>query len=110
MAFESENVFQFDFAKNFWFAQLDGKARAFVHRAESAEEANALLGALTEELSYDFGEARTGAMGTVMQHEFLKTWFALHATGRWVMGVENAISSEDAQNVVTSLSGALVDE
>ncbi len=54
------NVFQYDFARRFWFADagLDGEARVFLHIAEDAAAAEALIDALLAEHRYDYDDSR----------------------------------------------------
>ncbi len=91
VSFQKSNVFQFDFANDFWFGSLeqDGAARLFVHAADSAAAASALMEAILEEQSADYRPVGSEADGTTLQHTFLSTYFAIGQRGRFVFGVEN---------------------
>lgn len=107
LAFEAENVFQFDFARAFWFADLDGGGRAFVHGASDERAATQLLALLVEEQGFDYATAESPDDSTLMRHEFLKTWFAVAHHGRFVVGVENGADQTSALDATRRLLEAV---
>ncbi len=105
--YQASNVFQFDFASDFWFGQLEGDARVFVHVAEDPETAGALMAAVVEEQSYDFGDIHRGEDSTVMRHAFLGTWFAIARDGRYLLGAENLPDEDAVRPALGRVAGAL---
>ncbi len=91
VSFQKSNVFQFDFANDFWLGSLkqDEAARLFVHAADTAAAASALIEAILEEQSADYRPVGSEADWTTLQHTFLSTYFAIGQRGRFVFGVEN---------------------
>ncbi len=91
VSFQTSNVFQFDFAKDFWFGALeqDQAARLFVHAADTAAAASALMEAILEEQSADYRPLGSEADWTTLQHTFLSTYFAIGQRRRFVFGVDN---------------------
>lgn len=89
VALLSENAFQLDFARDFWFARLPDAADAelFVHHAVSAKAASALLDALVQEQRYDYEEVASDTPWIVLRHGFLGTYFAIGRRGRILFGV-----------------------
>ncbi len=91
ISFQSENVFQFDFAKDFWFGQLDAQnpARAFVHRTVAPEEAGQLFREILAEQGYDYEIVEESESGVVMRHNFLQSYFVMSYQGPFLFGIEN---------------------
>lgn len=92
ISFQKKNVFQYDFAQDFWFGQLepDAPARIFIHQAESPEAAQELFEDILAEHSYDYEILEENNTQALMFHEFLKNYFALRQQGAFVFGIENA--------------------
>lgn len=93
-----EDVFQYAFAKNFWFGRPveDKSARYYVHESASEEEAAALIGQILEEHAYDYSVVLEDGAVTVLQHTFLKNFFSISHTGSFVIGMERADTQEEA--------------
>jgi hypothetical protein len=91
ITFQSENVFQFDFVKNFWFGQLNSEnsTRAFVHRAASPEEAGKLFGEIVSEQGSDYEMVEQTDSRAVMLHNYLKNHFVMDYRGPFIFGIEN---------------------
>ena len=91
VSFQKENVFQFDFTREFWFGRLDeGEgARLFVHIAPDEADASGLLDAIVEEQETDYRTVDSGGDWTTLRHNFLSTYFAIGRHGRFVFGVDN---------------------
>ncbi|MDH3715317.1 MAG: hypothetical protein OET44_15895, partial [Gammaproteobacteria bacterium] len=88
--FQESNVFQYDFAQRFWFADagLGGDSRIFVHIADDAVSAEQLLLALLEEQRYEYDEVGNDGGFASFKHRFLKTYFIVTRRGRYVYGME----------------------
>ncbi len=88
--FQKNDVFQFGFAKEFWFGAPDSSSdmRFFVHEAERAEDVLDLYDKLIENNLYDFDMVDEGLDQAVMQHKFLETYMALAYSGNMLYGVE----------------------
>lgn len=108
ITYQSKNVFQFDFVKDFWFGQLspENPARVFIHRAASEEDAKNLFGEIVKEQSYDYEMVEETDFRVVMFHSFLKNYFVLSYQGSFVFGVENL---ED-QNQIEPIMGRFLKE
>lgn len=100
--FQEANVFQYDFARRFWFADagldggLDGAARVFVHFSEDAATAEALIDALLEEQRYEYEDVAGNGGVTVLRHRFLKTYFVITREREVVFGLEGLADEEAA--------------
>jgi predicted Zn-dependent peptidase len=103
------NVFQLDFAKDFWFGHIQGEdhARLFVHQAPSAEEASKLFKQIITEQGFDYDIKERSTHDAMMQHSFLKTWFAITQKGRIIYGIEEARDDEAAARMLDALNKVL---
>jgi hypothetical protein len=110
ISFQSENVFQYDFAQNFWFgaSAQDDIARVFVHRAQSAAAAQELYALLLEEQSYEYELSDESEAQALLFHEFLNNFFALKVRGEFIIGIENATNAEQAYTALQQLEEALI--
>jgi len=106
--FQEQNVFQYDFAERFWFADagLDDNARLFLHVADSAAQARTLVDALVEEQSYDF-EQLPEQDRTTFKHGYLQTYFIVDHLDRYVYGLEHLPDLDAAEKLLTRLEGYL---
>ena len=109
LAFEAANVFQFDFAKAFWFGTLPEGGRAFLHEATDPAASKALYEVLLEEHGYDYEVLEQTPERTVMKHNFLGTYLVLAHMGRYVAGAENLPAITQVQPVLSRLGGALLE-
>jgi hypothetical protein len=111
ISFQSENVFQFDFAQNFWFGKFaqDDITQVFIHKAASADAAQELYDQLLEEQSYDYKTVDEEEVQVLLFHEFLKNFFALKLHKDFIIGVENAADREKATALLQQLEEALTD-
>ncbi|MGI9305303.1 MAG: hypothetical protein ACR2RB_21755, partial [Gammaproteobacteria bacterium] len=107
--YQESNVFQYDFASRFWFADAGSgdDARVFVHVADSPDAAGNLFAALLEEQSYDYEQLTSEGSRAVFRHEFLNTYFVLAHHGRYVYGAEQLADSTSADALLGRLSGSL---
>jgi hypothetical protein len=107
--YERQDVFQFDFAKDFWFARPDPKAdfRYYVHEGASESEAQQLFDRLYEENLFDYTLVNEAQNGVVLKHNFLGTFLALTRNGAFIFGVENAPDEAALGRHLNSLTEAL---
>lgn len=93
-----EDVFQYAFAKEFWFGRpsADANARYFVHEAGSAEEAEVLVSQIMEEHQYDYTAVEGDGEFAVLEHNFLKNYFSIATAENFVVGMERADTQEEA--------------
>lgn len=110
--FQESNVFQYDFAKRFWFGNTGsgGDARVFLHTAEDAAAAQALLAAILEEQRYDYEELGTDGDTSTFRHRFLSTYFVITRQGRYVYGMENLADVQAAADWLARIGENLSDE
>ena len=110
--FEEANVFQYDFARRFWFADagIDGEARLFVHIAKDAAIAEALIGALLEELHSDYDEVASEGGVNILRHRFLKNYFVLTREGKTVFGLDGLADREAAAEWLARIREGLADD
>ena len=97
ISFQKKNVFQYDFAENFWFGQMKpgAPARIFIHKADSPETAELLFEDIVAEHSYDYEILEENPAQALMFHEFLKNYFVIHHKGPFVFGMENAPNRQE---------------
>jgi hypothetical protein len=112
ITFEKSDVFQFQFARDFWFATPDpeGDLRYFVHEAPDEAAAQELFGLLIENLLYDYEEVERSDTGVVLRHSFLDNYFVLRRRGATLYGVENLPQANELEASLGSLETALFDE
>jgi hypothetical protein len=110
--FQENNVFQYEFAKRFWFADagLDGAARIFLHIDKDAAGAEALVDALLEEQRYDYEEVASDASVTTLRHRFLETYFVITRKANFVFGLEQLADRETAADWLARIRESLSDE
>ncbi len=111
IAYESQDVFQYDFLSDFWFAspsELEG-GRVFVHEAESAAVAGELFDKLVREQSFEYQELERGAGRVLLRHEYLGDFFYIERHGALLYGVDHAPSGEAASEAARKLGGILVE-
>lgn len=112
VSFQRSNVFQYDFASNFWFGQPDpaGEARLFLHQAATPAAAGALFARIVAEHAQEFDVLKRKERRALMRHPFLKTHFFITVRGRLVHGVEGAPRPEDVERLMGGFSEALSNE
>lgn len=109
VAYQKQDVFQYDFLGDVWFGSPAGagEARYFVHRAGSVEEASSLYGQLAEEQAYEYAVVEEDEGGALFRHEFLETFFAARHAGSWLYGVDGAGDRATAERLLSRLDEAL---
>jgi hypothetical protein len=110
--YQASNVFQYDFARDFWFGDpgLGDNARVFVHVADDPAAAQELIAALLNELSYDYEEVGSAGALTYFRHRFLATYFVLARRGRYVYGAERLPAADALASFLERISEAVSDE
>lgn len=109
ISYEKQDVFQYEFASDFWFGRPgapDG-ARIFIHEAADEAAADELYSLFLEEQKYENEVINEDAQNALLKHEFLDTLFGLVRDGRYVYGVDNAADEATAQEML-SLAGEVV--
>jgi len=96
--YEPEDVFQYDFARDFWFGKpaADSEMKMFVHEAASEEDAATLIDRILEEHQWDYSVVEQDNTRTVLKHDFLETFFVIDRRGTLVYGVDHAPDHERA--------------
>jgi hypothetical protein len=107
-----EDVFQYAFAKDFWFGKKDpkGNEQYFVHQAASADEAAKLLGQFLEELKWDYKVVSKEGQKVVLQHSVLKTFFSIEQRDAFVFGVDHAPDTDEASKSLEALAAKLFEK
>lgn len=103
-----EDVFQYDFAQDFWFGKQSGESpvKYYLHESAGEGEAAELFEMILEEHLYEYELVSRDGNNVVLKHEFLKTFLSLNQVGRFVYGLEDA---PDVQAVARELP-ALADK
>jgi hypothetical protein len=105
IAYQRSDVFQFEFLSDFWFGAVGGgsEARYFIHEAADANAARSLFSKLVDEQVLDYAVLERGEDRAVLQHEYLKTVFAVRQRGNLIIGVDGAESSERSHEFLRRL-------
>ncbi|MDJ0834502.1 MAG: hypothetical protein QNJ69_13340 [Gammaproteobacteria bacterium] len=109
IAYEGQNVFQYDFVSDVWFGTLDtaNNTRLFIHEGGSSAEVEAMFNTLLEEQQYDYQVVEQGENQVVLLHNFLKNYFVMSRKGELLYGVENITELEDIPGIMQRLEGEL---
>lgn len=112
VAYQKNDVFQYDFARDFWFGSLGGgsEARYFLHEASDAEQARTLFDQLVEEQSFEYEAVETDSRNALFEHRFLHTFFSLHRRGPLVFGIDGAADPGQARAAQARLEKAVTDD
>lgn len=110
IAFEGQNVFQYDFVKDVWFGTLDAAAntRLFIHEGNSSDEIETLFNTLLSEQQYDYEVIEQEENQVVLLHNYLKNYFVMSHKGKVLYGVENIAELADVPNIMMRLEQALL--
>lgn len=86
------NVFQFDFAKDFWFGRPEKsrKIELFVHRAQSGPAAGDLFRQIVAEQQQEYRIVEQAENSVVLRHNFLQTFFSMAYRGNYLFGADRA--------------------
>ena len=107
---QRNNVFQFDFARDFWFGRPKENAptRLFLHVGTSPGVVKKMFDQIVEEQSYDFKVVEKTSDHIIMWHEFLKTYFAIGRYNHSIYGLENVRQKPTMAVQLSVLKEALV--
>jgi hypothetical protein len=106
--FRKEDVFQYAFAKDFWFGEAaPGGLRYYAHAAESPEAARTLYDLLLKNHLMDYTEAGRMEQGVVLKHKFLDEYLVMVLSHNLVIGVDAAPDQPQAAEALARLEGAL---
>jgi hypothetical protein len=110
--FEKNDVFQFQFAKEFWFGTPDigGDLRYYIHQAESEEAARNLFDQLVENNLYDYDEVSRAEDSVILNHKFLDTRLAIKRSGAMVFGFDGAPAELDAEKTLATVQEAFLSD
>lgn len=106
---QAVNVFQYDFAKDFWFGKPDtaNQAEIFVHRAESKGEALQLLTQILDEHQYEYQIIRKTENLALLQHNFLKSYFIVAIQDSFIFGADKVPDQETSFQMLETIGRAL---
>lgn len=109
ISYQQQNVFQFNFASDFWFAQpWDGQpVRWFAHLAANEAAARKLYESIAREQGEEHLQRERLADRVWMTHRFLKTHFVMARQGRALYGVENESEEGRVSPAMDKLQRAL---
>ncbi len=107
-----EDVFQYDFAKDFWFGTVSpgSTEKYFLHEAGSEDAAAELFDQIIEEHSYEYSLVSRDGNDAVMKHKFLETYFTLNQSGPYVFGIDGATDEAQANQSLDALAQKLFNE
>lgn len=109
--YQREDVFQYAFAKDFWFGKVPKEkgGRFFVHEADSEEAAAGLFEEILEEHLFDLSLVTREGNDVILQHDFLKNFSTLNQNGNYVFGIDGADSRESAVQSLASFQEILLE-
>ena len=109
---QAVNVFQYDFAKDFWFGKPDTaqQTEVFVHRAETKDNAQQLLIRILEEHQYEYQIIRRTENLAVLQHNFLKSYFIIALQDSFIFGADKTPDQETSFQLLEMIGRALPKE
>ena len=110
--YTGSNVFQLSFARDFWFGKPDtGKPeRLFIHQAKTVDDARAVFKKIIEAQAADYKVLDRDEERALMEHLFLKNFFAMELKGRFIYGIENSRDKNRTAGMLKKFSGALRNE
>lgn len=109
---QAVNVFQYDFAKDFWFGKPDttNQAEVFIHRAESKDSALELLSRILKEHQYEYQIIRKTEDLALLQHNFLKSYFIIALQDSFIFGADKTPDQEASFDLLEMIGRALPNE
>ena len=112
IVYEKNDVFQYDFAQDFWFARPDAShdSRYYVHNATSSDEAAALYDKLLENHLYDYTVVEEAANKVVLKHNFLNNYLSLARFENTIYGFEGAPDVNSIERALITLTDALFED
>lgn len=112
IAFEKSDVFQFQFANDFWFGTPDNAEglRYYIHHASDETQAIELYDLLLENQLFDYNEIARTEDTAILNHKFLETKLAMKRTGAWLFGFDGAPPELNADEVLSTLQEAFLSD
>jgi len=113
ISYVTEDVFQYDFAKNFWFG-TPGEADSmeyYLHEARDEAEAAALFDKLLENHLYDYERVGEEIDGSVtLKHQFLDEYLVMERRGSMIYGLDGAPVLDAIDDEMGKLESGLFSE
>ena len=102
ISYVPENVFQYGFASDFWFAKVSPQSSTtrFSHRAKKPDEASALLEQFKKVLPEDYKLVLEQAGIYFYQHLHLKTFFVMKVEGEVLSGLDEVSNLDMAKQLI----------
>ena len=99
IAFRKTDVFQYDFASDFWFGALDDSDEkfVFVHEGSSSEEILGLFTDIASEHAIEYETVDSSDERILFRHRFLDSYFAMTRAGTLLLGVDGSADRERAE-------------
>lgn len=109
LAYVPTDAFQYDFATDFWFGTTESASdvRFFIHEASDSDAARLMFRRLVEEQAYEYSAVEQTGDRAVFQHDFLKTFFAIEVSGRFIYGVDGSSERQSADSGIQKIRGVL---
>jgi len=110
--YQRNDVFQYDFAKDFWFGAPEDGAGLRYYMHESADDAVAgeLYGKLLENHLMDYDQAAEREGGVVLKHKYLDEYLVLEKRGSMIYGLDGAASLDTVDGSLGKLESVLFNE
>lgn len=107
--FAKSDVFQYAFAKDFWFGSAGAAPnfRYYIHEAANPDAATTLYIQLLENNLFDYDEISRTENSVVLKHKFLNTYLSLVQADAMVFGVDGAPETAALEEATAKLRGAL---
>jgi len=109
IGYQKSDVFQYDFAKEFWFGNPvgDSKLKYFLHEEPGESAASSLFGQIMEEHEFEYDIISQEESDVMMKHDFLKTFNTMNKLGSFVYGVEGAKTQDEAEAALNKLKSLI---
>lgn len=106
---QAVNVFQYDFAKDFWFGKPDttNQAEVFIHQAESKDSALELFNRILEEHQYEYQIIRKTEDLALLQHNFLNSYFIIALQDSFIFGADKTPDQKASFDLLEMIGRAL---
>ena len=107
LQYQKSDVFAYDFLSDVWFGTVAADARFFIHEARNAASAAELYEKLGDEQKNEYALIQEGEDTLLLEHRFLKTFFAMRRSGPFLLGIEGAPTRESARDALGRLGKAV---
>lgn len=109
LEYQKSDVFAYAFLSDVWFGAVGGEAEArfFIHQAPSAESAAGLYAQLEGEQKNEYAAVEEDGDSVLLEHKFLKTYFAMRRSGPFLLGVDGASTRGAALGALGRLGKAV---